>query len=375
VRRLALLALLLCAPAAQADDQCLSATPPAPAAAPKPLRFGITPALAGTAGSTQGSAAPVDAAKELSALRALRPKRRTLVVRLNRLFEADGRAGIARFVAQERRYARAGFKVESQVRYHPGPGQEGNMAIWEAYVRQATKALAKSRALVALDITNEVNLPISSNTSDGAYAGALDALVRGVTVAKATLRKLKRPRVSVGFTFAYRYVPSEDASFWRNLGAAATAAFRKALGHVGLQLYPGLFWPPVLLPTQTAGGATAEALTLLRTCWMPMAQLGADVPIWVSENGYATNLGHDEARQVTDLDATLSSVHALDTTLGVTDYRYFNLRDNRPNGTDLFDDVGLLRADYSAKPAFAAFRSAIVSFASRMRRSASARSS
>ena len=150
------------------------------------------------------------------------------------------------------------------------------------------------------------------------------------------------------------------------------ARVRKALGHVGLQLYPGLFWPPVLLPTQTAGGATAEALTLLRTCWMPMAQLGADVPIWVSENGYATNLGHDEARQVTDLDATLSSVHALDTTLGVTDYRYFNLRDNRPNGTDLFDDVGLLRADYSAKPAFAAFRNAIVSFASRTRRSASA---
>jgi len=181
--------------------------------------------------------------------------------------------------------------------------------------------------------------------------------------------------VSVGFTFAYRYIPSRDASFWRNLGAAATPAFRKALGHVGLQLYPGLFWPPMLLPTQTAGDATAEALTLLRTCWMPMAQLGATVPIWVSENGYATNLGHDEARQVTDLDATLSSVHALDTTLGVTDYRYFNLRDNRPNGTDLFDDVGLLRADYSAKPAFAAFRSAIVSFASRTRRSASARSS
>jgi len=63
VRRLALLALLLCAPAAQADDQCLSASPTAPAAAPKPLRFGITPALAGTAGSMQGSAAPVDGAK------------------------------------------------------------------------------------------------------------------------------------------------------------------------------------------------------------------------------------------------------------------------------------------------------------------------
>ena len=80
------------------------------------------------------------------------------------------------------------------------------------------------------------------------------------------------------------------------------------------------------------------------------------MPIWITENGYATNLGHDERRQVTDLESTLRSVHALGTTLGVTDYRYFNLRDNRPNGTDLVDNVGLLRADYSAKPAFDAFR-------------------
>jgi hypothetical protein len=365
MRRWLPLALLLCTaaapPAARADDQCLSATPPAPTAPPAPLRFGITPALAGTAGSTQGSAAPVDQAKELQALRALQPSGRRLVVRLNRLFEADGNEGIARFVAQERRYAAAGFDVESQVRYHPGPGQEGDMPAWEAYVRAATRALARSNALVALDITNEVNLPISSNTSDGAYDGALDALVRGVAVARATLDKVGRTDVSVGFTFAYRYIPSADAQFWHDLGARATPAFRAALGHVGLQLYPGLFWPPVLAPGQSAGDATAEAVALLRDCWMPMAQLGSGVPIWISENGYATNLGHDESRQVADLDATLRSVRALDTTLGVTDYRYFNLRDNRPNGTDLFDDVGLLRADYSPKPAFDTLRRHVAS--------------
>jgi hypothetical protein len=301
---------------------------------------------------------------ELASLRALRPRGRRLVVRLNRLFESDGNAGIRRFAAQERRFARAGFQVESQIRYHPGPGQEGAMGVWVAYVRRATAALAKSRALVALDVTNEVNLPISSNTSDGAYANAIDALVRGVVAAKSTLRRLHRSGVSVGFTFAYRYVPSADASFWQKLGTIATPAFRRSLGHVGLQLYPGLFYPPVLLPTQTAGDATAEALTLLRSCWMPQARLGAGVPIWVSENGYATNLGHDEARQAAALATTINAVHALDTTLGVTDYRYFNLRDNRPDGTDLFDDVGLLRADYSRKQAFATFRNAIVSFAS-----------
>jgi hypothetical protein len=52
-------------------------------------------------------------------------------------------------------------------------------------------------------------------------------------------------------------------------------------------------------------------------------------------------------------------VHSLSRTLGVTDLRYFNLRDNRPNGSDLFDDVGLLRSDYSPKPAFGVYRSLI----------------
>jgi hypothetical protein len=89
---------------------------------------------------------------------------------------------------------------------------------------------------------------------------------------------------------------------------------------------------------------------------MPKAQLGTRVPIWITENGYATNLSHDEARQAAELGSTVDAVHALDRTLNVTDYRYFNLRDNKPNGTDLFDDVGLLRSDYSPKPAFAAYR-------------------
>jgi hypothetical protein len=176
---------------------------------------------------------------------------------------------------------------------------------------------------------------------------------------------MHRRGVSLGFTFAYRYTPSADGNFWTTLGQKATPAFRKALGHVGLQLYPGLFWPPLLLPGQTTGDATAEATTLLRSCWMPKAQLGSNIPIWITENGYATNLGHDEARQRSELRDTVDAVHALDRTLNVTDYRYFNLRDNKPNGTDLFDDVGLLRSDYGPKPAFAAYRDLIAAYARR----------
>ena len=52
-----------------------------------------------------------------------------------------------------------------------------------------------------------------------------------------------------------------------------------------------------------------------------------------------------------------AAAHAGD--LGITDYRWFNLRDNDSDGADLFSQVGLLRDDYSPKPAFAEYRSAI----------------
>ncbi len=155
--------------------------------------------------------------------------------------------------------------------------------------------------------------------------------------------------VELGFSYAYRYLPDEDAEFWRSIGALAGPRFRPALDYVGVQLYPGLFWPPALV-TQTAGEATIEGLTLVRECFMPQAGLGDEIAVWISENGYASNSRRPEERQAAELESTIASVHAYSGTLGVTDYRYFNLRDNRPDGTDLFDNVGLLRSDYSRKP-------------------------
>jgi hypothetical protein len=114
-----------------------------------------------------------------------------------------------------------------------------------------------------------------------------------------------------------------------------------------------------VLLTESAGEATVEALTLVRECYMPRAELGRRVGVWITENGYATNLGHTESRQAAELEDTVDLVHRYSGTLGVTDYRYFNLRDNRPNGTDLFDNVGLLRSDYSPKPAFGVLKELI----------------
>ena len=76
---------------------------------------------------------------------------------------------------------------------------------------------------------------------------------------------------------------------------------------------------------------------------MPMARLGDEVELWITENGYATEpraqRGEPGGRPRRRRSRTSTSYSG---TLDVTDYRYFNLRDNRANGTDLFDNVGLL---------------------------------
>lgn len=358
-----LMTLLATASAAKASDNaCLSAPIPPASKAPHAIRFGITPLLAGTSGAVQEPAVPEDQPQTDLALRAMDPPGRQLVMRINRVFESDGQPGIARAVSLEQHYSQLGFGVESQVRYHPTSAENGDMNAWVQYVREATAALAQNPALVALTITNEVNFPTSPNTSDGAYKNALDALVLGIVAARQELTALGRGDVSLGFSYAYRYLPSSDDQFWSGIAQRATPAFRRALDYVGVQLYPGLVYPPVLAPGQSAGDATLEALALVRGCYMPLAGLGNRVQLWITENGYATNLGHTESEQAQDLQSTVGDLYRYSGTFGVTDYRYFNLRDNIPNGADLFDDVGLLRSDYTQKPAFSTYRNLIAAY-------------
>jgi hypothetical protein len=169
--------------------------------------------------------------------------------------------------------------------------------------------------------------------------------------------------LDVGFNVMWRWSPDSDRQFWEDIGAHPDAArFRRALDNVGVQVYPGLVWPPAPIPGRTAGDELAEALTLVRDCYMPKAQLGRDVELWVSENGYATNLGRSEESQRRDLESSVAAVAKWSGALGVTDYRWFNLRDNNSDGTDLFSAVGLLRDDYSRKPSFGEYRRALATY-------------
>jgi hypothetical protein len=357
-------AAVAAAPAASAGDPlCLGSYGGAPARVLGPLRFGIDPGLAGTAGGVQLPSAPDDPARDRSALQALRPPGRVLVLRRNRLFWSDGDAGIARFKAQATRDTKAGFDVELQVRYHPSTAEVGEIGAWEQYVRHVVDVFGPNPRVVAMTITNEVNIGFSPNTSDGAYKRADDALIGGIEAAHGEAIRKHYRQLRFGFSYAYRFSPTGDAALFSYLGAHGGAAFRAALGFVGLDFYPGSIFPPVMVPGQSYRQALAQALGVVRDCLAPKAGIPASVPIWITENGVATGALSD-AQQAAALSELVRGAYDYSGTYNVTDYRWFNLRDAQSTGPETligatFASDGLLRDDYSRKPSFAMYRELI----------------
>jgi hypothetical protein len=360
--------LALCSQAQAKDPLCTGDYGGAAPRAGTPLRFGVDPGIAGSAGGTQLPSTPDDPAEDVAAMRALRPSGRVLVARMNRLFWSDGASGIAHFKTLVGRYTRAGIDAELQVRYHPAPGQAGDLAAWVAYVRHVVDVFGANPRVISMTITNEVNLTFSPNTSDGYYAGARDALIKGIEAGHAEAVRRGFKQLRFGFTYAYRFVPADDAAFFAYLGAHGGSAFRAALGFVGLDFYPGSIYPPALGPRATYRSATAQALGTTRRCFMRRAAIGASVPIWITENGVPTDSTSGAAPQADALRQLVRATRDYSGTFNVTDYRWFNLRDSRPQPTGippLASTDGLLRANYTRKPAFSVLRALIAALGRR----------
>jgi hypothetical protein len=321
----------------------------------------VGPRLAGESGA--GQTVPTvreDAARRDAALRRLKG-RRFLAVRLNRLFMADGRAGIRRFERMARHFARMGLDVELQVRYHPAPADDGDIAKWLRFVRRVVRRFGPIRRVTALQITNEVNIAFSPNTSDGAYRRSIEALVRGVVAAKRESRRHGFDHQRIGFNFAWRFLTEADTSFWRALGRRGGRRLRRHTDWVGVDLYPGTWAPGVFFPAPIAdfGDAFLEGIAQTRECFMPMAGFGRRTPLRIEEVGYGTGPGRSEADQAAATAGFARAAHRYRGTYDITDFRFFGLRDNNSDGPSFQQHLGLLRDDYSEKPAFGVLRRAI----------------
>jgi hypothetical protein len=326
------------------------------------MRFGITPgAQTGQLGAgAQPPRVPEDPAKQLSSLAKLRPNTSIpFVLRLHRFFWSDGEQGVKHFLELAKRYTAAGFLVELQLRYHPSKQQEGDIKAWTAFVREVVDRFGPNRRVVAIQVTNEVNLPFSPDSSDGAYKGGQEALVQGVLAAKDEARRRGYGQLEIGFNWAYRSTPQDDADFWNYLRDHGGKKFVDSLDWIGLDAYPGTFFPPTEAPGRERDGMV-NAMSSIR-CYAAGARIPASKPIHIEENGFPTGNTPDrsERRQVDVMKTLVTAVNDFRGTYNVSDYRWFNLRDGDSTSPNFQVRYGILHDDYSEKPAFATYRDLI----------------
>jgi hypothetical protein len=331
-----------------------------------PLRFGITPG-AQTGQFFTGAVpprTPEDPAKQLEGLAGLRAANAPFVLRLHRFFWSDGEAGIRRFLALADFYTRAGYLVELQLRYHPSPEQEGDIDAWVAHVRDVVRRFGANPRVVAIQVTNEVNITFSPDSSDGAYEGARDALVRGVIAAKDEARRLGHRQLEIGFNWAYRTDPGSESSFWNHLRDNAPKEFVAALDWVGVDAYPGTVFPPA----HTSGGerdGMVNAFSSFR-CYAGGAGIPDTIPIHVEENGWPTEPPARSYEQQAEVAETLvRAVHDFRGTFNITDYRWFNLRDGDTTSANFQTQYGLMTDEYVPKPAYGIYRGLVASLGRR----------
>jgi len=337
-----------------------------------PIRFGIGPRPAGEGGTGQtGAIVPGMPSQRDRKLRRLKGPG-FFAVRLNRLFMSEGRAGIRKFKRLARHFTSRGLEVELQVRYHPAPEDEGDIGKWLRFVRRVVREFGPNERVTGLQITNEVNIGFSPNTSDGAYDRAVEALVGGVIAAKRESRRRGFRHQEIGFNYAWRFDfidPASDTGFWDSVGRTGGTRLRRHTDWVGLDAYPGTFVPGVLVPATIVdfGDAFLEGIAQTRECFMPRAGFTKAVPLRIEETGYATGPGRPEQYQAAAARGLIKAAHRYRGTYNITDFRWFNLRDNNSGGPSFQQHFGLLRDDYSPKPAFGVYRKLVARLGARTR--------
>ncbi len=208
--------------------------------------------------------------------------------------------------------------------------------------------------LSSLQITNEPNLSFM----DGPKPYVLDALAHGVIAAKEEIR-----RHGLAIDVGFGSVPQSLVAlphFWENAAAKGGPALVDAVDFVGHNFYVDVFESPVE-PAEIPARVEA-VLRDLRSRDLVSAGIPPSVPIRVAENGWptGTNPFTDAARtyerQAEVIDVVVHAVHRLWAELNISHYMLFDLRDADSANADMFHQFGIMRDDYSAKPAYNTFK-------------------
>ncbi|WP_459647730.1 hypothetical protein [Kitasatospora sp. Ki12] len=302
--------------------------------------FGIYPG--GLLGDDSGVLAPVrpdDPALITAALRELQGGAGEFLVRAYRSYGDPGRAP-----ERPEQYAVEGRRLDLVLQYRD---RSGELAGWLDFVRETVRT--EGHRVAFLQICEEPNLDLPP--VDGGIPNVRRAVVEGVVAAKEEALARGYDELAVGFNAVPSFDPAD--TFWSELGELADERFHRALDYVGLDFFPDVFRP---VPPGQLADAVRAVVTAFRRDWLPRAGIGAVVPLRVCENGWPTGPGRSEARQAEVVEEVVRTVAGLAAELAVTGYAFFALRDADSAGAGLFHHFGLLRDDYSRKPAFDTYR-------------------
>ncbi len=310
-----------------------------------PLTFGIYP------GNSTGIAAgaPDDPARIQEALKQLQAPGRPFLVRGYMPYSgslANTNADIEATPANVVQYIRDGRKLDLVLQFRV-PDLEG----WLSFIRETVKRYGPF--LAKLQITEEPN---ATNLSllDGTTPGVREAIVQGVFAAKEEVQR-QGYDIQVGFNVAFSPYPNDD--FWPAIRKLGGLSFVEALDYVGLDFFPDVFRS--LAPDGQPGDLRSSVVAVLnhfRNVSMAAAGIPASVPLHITENGWPTGPTRTYERQTTVIETIIQTIYEQRERFNITHYELFDLRDADSANPDLFSQFGLLRDNYSPKPAFETYR-------------------
>lgn len=191
-----------------------------------------------------------------------------------------------------------------------------------------------------LQVCEEVNAPAPQ---DGGRPGCYDALAGGLAAAVDERDRLGAD-VSVGFNAAVA-LPGDP--FWSAVRSHVEPDVLARIDYLGLDFFPDVFRPA---PPEVLPGAVTHVLRSFRDSASAIG-IPAGVPIHITETGWPTGPGHSEDDQARVIGTVAGTALELAADLHIDAYELFGLRDGLTSGPRM-NRFGLLRDDYSAKPAY-----------------------
>jgi len=309
--------------------------------------FGIYPG--GVAGAENGLAtgAPERPEQVLAALDELQGNQNVFAIRAYLAFTGDsGGVETGGTSAPEvlERYAAKGRKLDLVLCCWD---ERGDRESWLGFVRNSVRRFGPW--LGSLQIGEEPNL--YHYPGDGRFFPQIVTnVIEGVRAAKEESGRLGR-EIQVGFNAVPCLDPNDK--FWTAFGAAIGPQFLEALDYVAFDFFPDVFRP---IPLEELDAAVTHVLGSFRTQTLARAGIPRSVPLHIGEHGWPTGPDRSYDRQSEVIERVIRAIHRAAGELNIHQYEHFALRDADSSNPDLFHQFGLLRDDYSPKPAFETYR-------------------